>query len=97
MIERIHICTPEAAVLLDPIPMLPNRRRTFRHLIQPGWIILLKKKLIREFIISNLAEHRIQIWCAHESSSQMILSFSKQLSELLNCTFFGDPFYKIET
>ncbi|MNJ73283.1 hypothetical protein D3C77_700580 [compost metagenome] len=46
MIEGVHIIAPEAAVFLDTIPMLPNRGRALRDLVQPGRIILLEQQLI---------------------------------------------------
>ncbi|MNH44176.1 hypothetical protein D3C79_1062620 [compost metagenome] len=46
MVERIHILAPEASVLLYPVPMLPDGRRSLGHLVQPGRIIGLQEQFV---------------------------------------------------
>ncbi|MNC56098.1 hypothetical protein D3C75_1056690 [compost metagenome] len=46
MVEGIHILAPEAPVLLNPVPVLPDSRRSLSHLEQPGGIIGLQQQFI---------------------------------------------------
>ena len=84
MIQRIHTCIADHAVLSYGIPALPDSGRTQVHTVKPAGESLFQKKIIGQFIQSGFRQYSAQKGCSHKSAFDLLHIFCQTHDKLLD-------------